>query len=603
MSSIRDLIQADSQKRFIVVQVRRNGSWINVPCDAISATIGKGKAGQVTLTISNDDTDAARSQLYDGERVRIFRGVVGAAPVRCWTGWVDTRHPIDTLGTQRQIAVTDAIKEITDAIVINGTVYDGMDPMLACANIIQQAISTGQFVPKDDNDNAYSSTASSSSPTGNSVCYFPTLINDDGSTFTLPQGTIGSFTNGNGGIASFSVPTASGMAYSTFELPERYIIASTLAMTGWTIASTAQTFPPLASTCVVDYYNGVIYFNSADAGKNVTITGSFYSSPLYDAPPGTKIGDVVSQIMDASGCRWGVDGNGKFYSTVIDAVHAPTRIFNKGQYVSNEVEINRDRRNVIVCLGWDGNCGQIVAAKAVNTNDINNAPPKGLGKRTYLVVQNRSWQTQYAVNRAAYYAAQQVGRRGKVATLTILDDPTIATLEQVFCFEGVLPEINAGDFFYAEDITWNYTNSNGNFDASMNLSGTLLPAQGLVYLGPISGTTSYGSLDYTNDVQCITNPHLNPTGGAYNATFSIAGGWSLTYTIGSLNGTESVDIYGSDGSHIVGDANFARAANQTLTVTLPTAGLNAGVMYVVRLYFKDSNGNVGIYRDFLTARA
>lgn len=92
-------------------------------------------------------------------------------------------------------------------------------------------------------------------------------------------------------------------------------------------------------------------------------------------------------------------------------------------------------------------------------------------------------------------------------------------------------------------------------------------------------------------------------GGSYFSTFSISGGWLLSYTIGSLAGTESVDIYGSDGSHIVGDQNVARAANQTLTLVLPTSSLKPGVMYVVRLWFKDSNGNIGVYRDFITAMA
>lgn len=585
------------------MQVRRNGNWITVPVESAQAQIGKGKAGQVNLVIGNDDTDPTRSQLYEGDRIRMFRGVLGAPPVRCWTGYVDTRGPTDSQGISRQIAVTDHIKELNDAILIDGVFYDNLTATAACADVIQRAITSQQLKIYDDNDNVQSTTASYSSPTGNNVCYFPDLLNDDGSMFYLPMGTLASYTSSTGQMASFSIPVASGASYSTFELPKRYVIASTMVMPGFTIASTAQSFPPASGTAVLDAYNGLLYFASSQASTMVSFSATYYDSPNWAFAPGTKCGDVISQIMDKVGCRWGVDANGKFYMTRVDAIHVPQRILNKGQYVSNAVEINRDRRNVIVALGWDGNCGGILCAKAVNTDDINNAPPKGLGKRAYLVVQDASWKTQYAVSKAAYYAVQQVGRRGKIVNVQILDDPTITTPETVLCFESGLPEIGSGDFFYVEDIQWNYATSGQGFQAMMSLSGTMLPGQGLVYLGPITGTTSYGSLDYTQDVECITNPYLTPAGGSYFSTFSIAAGWTLSYTVGSLGVTESVDIYGSDGSHIVGDQNVLRAANQTLNLVLPTVGLVAGVLYCVRLWVKDSNGNIAIFRTFATARA
>lgn len=605
---LQALLESDNQTRFVQVQVFRNGNWITVPISTAKAQLALSKAGKVDLVIPEDSADAARSQLYEGEKIRMYRGVLGATPQRCWTGFVDTREPTrdGAQGITRAVSVTDYIKELTDAIMLDGAVYDNWAPNDACIDVINRAIKTQQFQPFDDNGNVISSTASYTSVNGNPLVYFPPLYNDDGSQFILPSGTLGSFTGNaaTNNFATLTVPTASGMGnniYSAFELPNRYIIASTLSMPGWTQVSMTA-FPPQPGHFILDPYNGIFYFNAADASRTASFTATYFQSPLFDFPSGTKMGDVISQILDKSGFQWRVDGSGKIYSQYIDTTVAPKKIFNPSQYVSKGVQINRDRRNVIVCLGWDGNCGGLLAAKAINVDDINNAPPLGLGKRAYLVVQDQTWNTQYAVSKAVYYAVQQVSRRGKVTALTILDDPSL-NLQDVIAFESGLPEVGPGDFFYIEGINWSYQADAQNSNALAQITGTLLAGRGTIYLGPITGVTSYGSLDYTQDVEPIYNCALSPAGGTYSAQFSIAGGLNLTYTIGTFGITEWIDIYGSDGSHIVAEANVQRAGDQMLSLPMPVSQMTAGVMYVIRLWVIDSNGNIAVYRDFITSRA
>lgn len=617
MASIQDLIQGDSQKRLFIAQVWRNNNWVTLKAEAVKGSVAKSKAGQVLLTISEDSTDATRSQLYEGDRIRMYRGVEGAPLQRCWTGFVDTRTPTKNTGTSvgggggaqnsvamnRQYSVTDYIKELTDAIMLDGVVYDGWAPNAACVDLISRAISSSQFQPFDDNGNVISNTASYSSPNGNPLLYFPNLTNDDGSTFNLPKGTLASFTAPNGAMASFSIPVASNSTYSTFMLPKRYIVASTFSMPGFTQVTTSAQFPPAKGQVYLDGYNGILYFNPGDASTTASFSATYYDSPLFDYPAGKKVGDVITEILDKTGARWMVDGTGKIQMQYIDAIRAPKAIYSPSKYVQHGVQINRDRRNVIVALGWDGNCGTLLAAKAVNYDDISNLPPKGLGKRAYMIIQDPSWKTQYAVSKAVYYAVQQVGRRGKVTSLTILDDPTLG-LEDVLCFESGLPEISNGDFFYVEGLNWEMSiDANGGIKAQSDVSGTMLPGRGTVYLGPINGVTPYGGLDFTQDVECFTNAALSPSGGTYASTFSIASGLTLSYTIAALAGTESIDLYGSDGSHYVITSNVARAANQTLNLALTVSECTPGVMYVLRLWFKDSSGNIGVYRDFITARA
>jgi hypothetical protein len=605
---IQQLLEADSQTRFVHLQVFRNGSWIDIPTQSAKAQIGNSKAGKIDFVLPEDANDESRSQLYEGERVRVYRGILGAPPQRSWTGFVDTREPVrdGAQGVTRNVSVTDYIKELNDAIMLDGSVYDHWAPNDACIDVIQRAIKTQQFQPFDDNGNVLSSTANYATPGGNPLVYFPPIYNDDGSLFNLPSGTLGSYTGNpmTGGLATLQVPTASGMGnnvYSAFELPNRYVIASTMVMPGFTQVSLTA-FPPARGQYILDAYNGLLYFNAGDASTTASFTCTYFDTPLFDFPSGTKMGDVISQILDKTGARWRVDGSGKLSMQYIDTIVAPKKIYNPSQYVSHGVQINRDRRNVIVCLGWDGNCGGILAAKAVNAEDINNQPPHGLGKRAYLVVQDQTWKTQYAVSKAVYYAVQQISRRGKVSALTVLDDPSL-NLEDVLAFESTVPEIGTSDFFYVEGLTWNYQADGPQTQALMQITGTLLSGRGTIYLGPITGVTAYGSLDYSQDVEPIYNCALSPAGGSYSAEFSIASGLALTYTIGTFGGHESIDIYGSDGSHIVAESEIARAGSQLMSLPMPVNAMTPGVMYVFRLMFRDSNGAIGIYRDYITARA
>lgn len=607
MATLHDLISADTQERFYSVQVFRSGNWIEIPVDAINASSQINRAGKMTLTITDDHDDQVRSQLYEGEKIRAFRGVTGAAPIRCWTGFVDTRQPNDVnTGLKRQIDVTDYIQELNTAIMLDGVVYDNLSPTIACIDAINRAIATQQWTPFDDNGNTITSTAGYDVGTC-PIVYFPPLYNDDGSAFILPSGTLGSFTGtpATSGYATFTIPISSGTAtpglsYSAFELPNRYIIASTMVIPGFTLVSQTS-FPPAVGQAILDAYNGILYFNSAQASTTCSFTATYFNSPLFDFPSGTTVADVITAVMDKTGCRWRVSGSGQLQYTSVDAIVAPSRFFNKDNYVSNGIQITRERRNVVVCLGWDGNCGGLLAAKAVNIDDINNAPPVGLGKRAYLIVQDQTWSTQYAVSKAVYYAVQQLSRRGKISTLTIMDDPNIM-LDSVLCFESSVPEVGPGDLFYVTSIQWTASGDGSSTQSLMTLSGTLLPGQGTIYLGPISGVTATGGLDYTFDVKPTYSFVLSPAGGQYTSSFSITSGLSLTFTVGTRDIKEWIDIYGSDGSHIFAEVAVHRTADTMYTLPMPVGSMTAGVMYVIRHWAKDSVGNIGVFRTFITAR-
>lgn len=598
-SAVVPLTTTGAQTRTFELQVYRNGNWVDVPVQSAQGQINKNQAGQLSLVIPNNDSDSYRSRLYEGEKVRAYRGIIGQPSVRTWTGFVDAPTVTDSGGVSRTPVVTDYIKELNDSILLTGVVYDTVRPNQAAADVIQQAINTGQLVLTDDVGNPISTTASFSSPTGNNLCYFPDYVNPDGSFLTLASGQLGSFTSGNNQIASFSVPApASGAAYAAFELPQRYLIASTVVMYGLTIAGSASALPPASGQVILDYYNGIFYFNPADASTTASFSAFYYNAPLWAYAPGAACADVISAIFDGNGARWSVDANGKFYASYIDTTRAPSKVLGRSQYEQLEVQSNRDRRNVIICEGWDGNCGQLFTAKCINWDDINNPPPKGLGKRAYMIIQDPTWQTRASINNAVYYAAQQVGRRGKVIAATIVDDPSIG-LENVLCFSGAKADVTEGDFFYTEGIQWQYTlDKGGAFKAIQNVTGTSLPGQGTFYIGPASAVTGSGSFDFTNDIKPMSNGALSPAGGLFSSTFSIAVGLDLNYTA-LENGFEAIDIYGSDGSHL-GPYQTTRTIGP-VSVILPASSMTAGVWYVVKLRFEDALGNIGIYRDFIQA--
>ena len=340
------------------LQVYRNGVWIDIPVNSAKGSIGNSKAGTVDLVLPDRTDDRYRSRLYEGEKVRMYRGVVGSPSTRCWTGYVDNTTATDTAGISRTPQVMDYIKELNDATTLEGFVFDDLPYNLAAATIIQHAIDTGQFKPTDDFGTFLSTTASYNSASGNSLCYFPDL-NDPttGMPYLLASGTLGSFTSGPEAFASFMVPVASaGVGYTGFELPNQYLIASTFVMYDFIVASTLASaqIPPLPGSCVVDFYNGIMYFNESDASKTASFSSYYYDSPNYQWDAGSSVGDVLSQILDKTGCRWYVDGWGKFYSKYIDTTVAPTKFIERSEYQQLEFQTNRDRRNVIICEGWNG---------------------------------------------------------------------------------------------------------------------------------------------------------------------------------------------------------------------------------------------------------
>lgn len=600
--TIRDLVQSDTQERTLVVQVWRGGRWVTIPCDSAKAKLGRNKAGELTLEIPDNPGDA-RSQLYEGERVRVYRGITGAPLVRCWTGYVDVRGPqtrSDQGGLYRTITVTDNIKELIEAASLAGVIYDGWKPGAAAADLIQRAINTGQYMVYDDNGNQLNSTANYNQSNGNGICYFPDLLNDDGSTFTLPMGTLASYGTASS-MASFSVPVAaSGTAFCAFEASKNQFIASTATVPGWTLASTATSMPPPQGTMIADWYNGIFYFNPADASRTVSMSVAYFDRPLYSIKNGDYVNDFIQQMWTAVGCNYLVDGYGKLTAVQQDVVQAPKRVFDARSAVDLGAQINRDRRNVILCLGWDITCGGIIAAKGINYDDIQNAPPVGLGKRAYMYLQDGKWNTQYAVNRACLYALLQVSKRGKISSVQVLDDPSL-TVGDVIAFSTIMPEISPNDFFFVDQLDWEFSAKGNKVVSLATISGNAIPGQGSFYLGPISGATAEGQFDLTADVRPIFNCHLSPSGGSYSSSFSLSSGLQLIYTVGSLAGTETITYYRPDGTWTVIEQNVPRNAASQYTVTLPLTGINPGDLVVVKLYFKDRNGNIGVYRDWITA--
>jgi|SRR5579872_971669 len=590
---------AQALTHYVLVQVWRSGNWITLPITKVEGDQATHRSGTLTITIPDMPGDT-RSRLYEGERIRAYRGTKGGALTRCFTGFVDAPSPtIDGLnGLSRSYVCTDNLKELVDAIMLDGVIYDNMKPNDAAIDVLNRAISKGQYVIYDDNGNQLNSTASYTQANGNGVVYFPDLVNDDGSVFVLPSGTLGSFTNPTTApVASLMIPPASGQQYSVFELPQRYIIASTMTVGSMTQASNGGLFPPASGSYYLDSYNGLLYFNVADVGKVVDITGVYYESPLFAYQPGSKMFDVIEQVMQAAGNIWTVDGFGKLNSQYVDIIGVPKRVYAAAQVSEVGVDITRDRRNVCVALGWDNNCGQILCAVGVNYNDVNNPPPLGLGKRAYMIAQDNTWQTQYAVSKVAYYMLQQASKRGKLLGCRLPDDAGL-NLNDVIAFQSVIPEITPNDFFVLDNIKWQLSAKDGTVADLMTLGGGSIPGQGMFYLGPAIGVTPNGALDFSIQAMSVLNATLIPAGGTYQSTFSASGGLQIQYATGALPGQESITIYGSDSSQQVVTSNIARPANQLLTYPLYFTAV-PGVLYVVKMWWKDTSGNISVYRDWI----
>jgi len=258
---------SDNQVRTFQLQVFRSGVWVDIPVTAAHGNKQQGQAGTLEVKIADRLDDQYRSILYEGDKVRAICGIMGSQSVRRFTGFVDAPTGTDQAGINRDVTCTDYMKELTDAILLEGIVFDTWTPMSASAWLIQKAIDTGQFKPTDDNGTPLLSCAGYNLGT-NPLVNFPDIFNFDSSLFTLASGTLGSFTTGNFGFASFGVPAASmGQTYTAFELPNQYIIASTVQIYGWTIASYSQTLPPASGTTIFDFVNGNHVLQSARRRK------------------------------------------------------------------------------------------------------------------------------------------------------------------------------------------------------------------------------------------------------------------------------------------------------------------------------------------------
>jgi hypothetical protein len=599
--TISALAATPFQIQLLQAQVYRAGVWQNMPIQNATGTFQKGAAGNIAFTMSLDNTDP-NTILFEGERVRMYGGIYGAPMQRRFTGFVDSVQTVDSVqGTVRSVTASDHIKELNDAILLEPRIYDGIEPNVAVADAINQAITSGQLKLYDDNGNALLNVNAYDVPNGNNILDAPRIFNDDLSTYLLPQGVLASTMTIQNASASIFIPPASGTnTFIELQLPFGFIVASTMSA-NFTLSTNANTLPPPSRSYYLDSYNGIAYFNNADASALFQFACYYYSTPLFGFQLGSKVGDVIAGIMDKTGQHLNVDPYGKFHVVSAQQPRVPKRILGKDQYIQNGIQTNRDRRNVIVCEGWDGNCGGVIAAKAVLLEDTILAPPHGLGKRAYLIVQDPAWKTQYAVNKAAYYAAQQIGRRGKVMQLTIIDDVTLQ-LDDTLGFLGTIPEISNGDFFVIENLSWQAGVFNNKQIAQSTISGTLLPGRSTIYIGPSPATTGSGNLDYTVDTQPIFNCFLNPNGGNTSSSFSIFnGGLHLVYTVGPYNIVEQIDIWGSDGSHTVAESGITRTASQILNLPLPSNAFRAGVFYVIQLWTVDQHGNVGAYRDCIYA--
>ena len=598
--TISSLNSEPYQIQVLLAQVWRQGFWVSLPILNVQGALQIGSASTITLNMTPGDNDPD-AILYEGERIRIYRGILGSPLQRCFTGFVDACTATNSVaGTVRSVVVSDHFKELKDAKLLQPRVYDNVEPNLAVADCINQALTTGQLKLFDDAGNALVSDAFYDQANGNSILDAPQIFNDDGSVYSLPQGKLNSTMTVQNASASIQIPPASGsLNYIVVDTGIPYMIASTMSA-NFVLNTNAANFPPASGQYFLDPYNGLAYFNRAAASTYFRFATFHYDAPLFGFQLGSSIGDVVQSIMDKTGQHLIIDNYGKFHVIPNSRPHVPTRILGKDQYIQNAIQTNRDRSNVIICEGWDGNCGTIIASKAILLQDTLAAPPAGLGKRSYLIVQDPTWTTQYAANKAAYYAAKQVGRRGKVMSLTILDDVSIAVNDTI-AFIGTFPEVSTKDFFIVEQVSWQLGIVNNKQVSQSVVSGTLIPAQNTVYLGPASAVTGAGNVDYSVDVQPIFNCNLSPAGGTTASSFSITSGLDLQFTVASQNVQESIDIYGSDGSHYIAENNVPRAGGARYSLPLPSGAFTAGVFYVIELWTLDQYGNVGAYRDCITA--
>src|SRR6266704_1696538 len=458
--TVSSLASAPFQIQLVLAQVWRQGVWRNVPIQNATGQFQKGSAGTVTFQMSLDSTDP-QSILYEGERIRMYGGIYGAPMQRRVTGFVDSVQVVDNVqGSMRTVTASDHIQELHSAILLEPRIYDGIEPNAAVADAINQAITSGQLKLYDDNGVALLTVNNYDLKNGNGTLDAPRIFNDDLSIYLLPQGTLASTMTMQNASTSINIPPASGSnTFIEVQLPFNFIIASTMSA-NLTLSSNAATLPPAPGSYFLDWYNGIAYFNNAQASSLFQFSCYRYDTPLFGFQLGSSVGDAIAQIMDKTGQHLNVDVFGKLHCVNAQQPRVPTRILGKDQYIQNGIQTNRDRRNVVVCEGWDGNCGGIIAAKAVLLQDTLLAPPQGLGKRAYLVVQDPAWKTQYSVSKAAYYAAQQIGRRGKVLQITLIDDVSIV-LDNVIGFLGTIPEISNGDFFTVETLNWQVGVFNG----------------------------------------------------------------------------------------------------------------------------------------------
>src|SRR6266567_7151669 len=175
-----------AQTSSFLLQVFRNGNWIDIPVRSATGSIKKASAGQMTAVINDNLGDLQRSHLYEGEKIRAYKGTLGSGSVRVWTGFVDAPTVTDNGLISRSVVMTDNVQELNTAILLDGHVFDNIDPMYVAASCIQHAIDTSQYIPTDDSGNPLTgATASFSNPSGNALCYFPDLHNLDGSFFTM----------------------------------------------------------------------------------------------------------------------------------------------------------------------------------------------------------------------------------------------------------------------------------------------------------------------------------------------------------------------------------------------------------------------------------
>lgn len=618
------LLPQEETKTFLLQAQRTDGlgnvNWVNIPVSSVKGQQQKNAAGQMTVTIPDDATDYYRSRLFEGEKVRAFRGSLGRQGVgvsrvltpltRCWTGYVDSPTANDQgTGIKRTAIITDNMKELMDAIFIEGVVYDTFRPGHAAADAIARAMAAKQWKPTDDNGNAYASgtaLVSFSSPNGNAICYFPDIINNDGTTFHLASGTLGSFTQGLNVLAgSLQIPAPQpGASYSAFLLPNQYLISSTARIfSPFSAVTGPATFPPPVKKVIVDFFNGVMYFNPADASATVSFSASYYTQPLWAYAPGDKIGDAVSELMDKTGYRWQCDGNGKFIASYIDATTALKKIFPRSQYTTNQVESNRDRRNVIVCEGFDGTQSTLIVSKAVNLDDINNGPlTGGLNKRQYMIAQDTTWVNQRAVNNAAYFGIEQLSRRGKIVSVNIIDDPTIH-LEDVIGFTAIMPEIDDSDLFYVEGIAWQYSMDGGKLSTDATLTGTMRPGQGYFNVGPPKSATGYGQYDITQDETAFDAVRmqllfLDP--GYYWSTHPKGANVAWTFNA-HYSGVWTGEFFGSDGIHIPRTSGTVTASG-VVSLGFSTAGMTQGAWYAFKGTFQQADVTHGFPTDLTNAQ-